>query len=584
MPVMLAICVPLYACAAIVVIRRCRVRSPWSWLLLAAFIGCGVLISGRHTRFSGDDQFLVATTGRSYAIVPHALDAGARVYVDRTYEIDSLPEHLRGATYIRTANDDRECTAAAIMHLPLRAGTTIFVAYAAYDTVRPAWLRSFSPTRETLHVDIQHFVLFRRTVPHDTELVLGGNAVRGSTVGDNRRAKYFVILDDELRQTPRAPYVTVRDTANAAAEVSVATGADGSDSVRGVLVTALRNHAAWLAGGRHDIDLRFSVRDATLDSLVLENVRLRYADFVAATLHHARISASDLSHIQCEHARFTGGSELICCDLTGANFDNADLRHVDFSGSKLDRANLTGALLDSADFTGADLDGVVFEPETLPDVRGLARASNLSGMRFASYPGALVELRAKLDELGYDDQKHQVTAAIERERTDRAATGERLLRVAFFGFTCDYGMSIWKPLFLLARLLGFMFPLYLILALARPSSLLVTRKETVEVSVSSETEGETDVDAEIEGDASASAIDRGGAVRAIVRVAVFTVVSAFSIGRDEINIAAWVLRVLPHEVRFRARGAIRVLSGVHAILSFYLFILWVLLYLKNPFE
>jgi hypothetical protein len=63
-----------------------------------------------------------------------------------------------------------------------------------------------------------------------------------------------------------------------------------------------------------------------------------------------------------------------------------------------------------------------------------------------------------------------------------------------------------------------------------------------------------------------------------------TVLAGFTISHEQFNVSEWILRLLPTERRARARGGARVISGIHAIAGFYLVILWLLLYLKNPFE
>ncbi|AHB49654.1 hypothetical protein W911_16565 [Hyphomicrobium nitrativorans NL23] len=84
---------------------------------------------------------------------------------------------------------------------------------------------------------------------------------------------------------------------------------------------------------------------------------LKSCDFSGATLRHA-----DLTRTVLTHARLVGA------DLTGARLVEADLVQVDFSG-----ADFTGADVTGADFDGANLAGV----KGLDTAKGLDRALNL---------------------------------------------------------------------------------------------------------------------------------------------------------------------------------------------------------------
>lgn len=88
---------------------------------------------------------------------------------------------------------------------------------------------------------------------------------------------------------------------------------------------------------------------------------LKSCDFSGATLRHA-----DLTRTVLTHARLVGA------DLTGARLVEADLVQVDFSG-----ADLTGADVTGADFDGANLAGV----KGLDTVKGLDQALNLDKVR-----------------------------------------------------------------------------------------------------------------------------------------------------------------------------------------------------------
>ena len=60
--------------------------------------------------------------------------------------------------------------------------------------------------------------------------------------------------------------------------------------------------------------------------------------------------------------------------------------------------------------------------------------------------------------------------------------------------------------------------------------------------------------------------------------------SAFHIGWREFNVGTWITRLQPREYILRAKGWVRSLSGLQALISVYLLALAVLSYFGCPFE
>jgi uncharacterized protein YjbI with pentapeptide repeats len=69
------------------------------------------------------------------------------------------------------------------------------------------------------------------------------------------------------------------------------------------------------------------------------------------------------------------------------------------SGALLRRTDLSGANL-----TGANLGLAVFEPVSLPELRGMAAAENLDLLTYDTNPDALVQLRKQFEDGGFRDQ------------------------------------------------------------------------------------------------------------------------------------------------------------------------------------
>jgi hypothetical protein len=64
----------------------------------------------------------------------------------------------------------------------------------------------------------------------------------------------------------------------------------------------------------------------------------------------------------------------------------------------------------------------------------------------------------------------------------------------------------------------------------------------------------------------------------------FSLMSAFNIGFRDFNFGRWLRMLLPQELDLRPVGFARTVSGVQALLSVYLFALFLLTYFGRPFE
>jgi alpha-tubulin suppressor-like RCC1 family protein len=116
---------------------------------------------------------------------------GAKVYVDRTYTYENVPESVQGLTYIQTGNGDQGSSGSSFLTFSIDREAVVYVAY--NGTAPPAWLaNNFVPTGETLVVakPVQRmtFHLYARTVPAGS-VTLGGNVG-----GDGSAAMYTVML------------------------------------------------------------------------------------------------------------------------------------------------------------------------------------------------------------------------------------------------------------------------------------------------------------------------------------------------------------------------------------------------------
>ncbi len=76
----------------------------------------------------------------------------------------------------------------------------------------------------------------------------------------------------------------------------------------------------------------------------------------------------------------------------------------------------------------------------------------------------------------------------------------------------------------------------------------------------------------------------GGWRTAILYGSFFSLLASFHLGWRELNVGVWISRLQPVEMSFRARGWVRVVSGIQSLMSVYLLAIWALTYFGYPFE
>jgi serine/threonine protein kinase len=141
---------------------------------------------------SGSDLRVVA--GSSGGLAP-----GQPVYTDRAYAYRDLPAWLTRATYIVTANRDKDSVDNTFwLTLTVNTPVRLYVAHSDGHTVKPSWLHAFTDTGADLtFVDNEQrtvvLSLFARDYPAG-DIVLGGNAVPGS----GSHSMYTVVMQDTI--------------------------------------------------------------------------------------------------------------------------------------------------------------------------------------------------------------------------------------------------------------------------------------------------------------------------------------------------------------------------------------------------
>ncbi len=72
--------------------------------------------------------------------------------------------------------------------------------------------------------------------------------------------------------------------------------------------------------------------------------------------------------------------------------------------------------------------------------------------------------------------------------------------------------------------------------------------------------------------------------RALGTAALFSMISAFNIGFREVNLGRWIRLMQPREFDIKARGWLRVVSGLQSLASVYLLALAILSHFGTPFD
>lgn len=148
---------------------------------------------------------VVATSGASYEVA-EGLAIGSMAYSDRTFTYTQVPFELAGATYIRTANDDKLSQATSFLSFDVNQAVIVYVAHDDRYAVKPAWLQSFTDTGLDLQINVT-FSVYAKDFPPGT-IQLGGN-VNPVEVEDNNM--YTVILaPQQLPTVPPPPPTELR--------------------------------------------------------------------------------------------------------------------------------------------------------------------------------------------------------------------------------------------------------------------------------------------------------------------------------------------------------------------------------------
>ena len=346
---------------------------------------------------------------------------------------------------------------------------------------------------------------------------------------------------------------------------------DGVERTRPELDKILAEHEKYITS---------NYTEGKLANLI--SAKLRGADLSGASLQGANLFAADLQE-----------AKLAAADLQGALLSDADLQRANLRSAKLQGAILFAADLREAKLAAADLQGAILnfselqgavmnDVRGLPDITGLAFAKGLSTIVFRprNIP-RFVAWKKALQETGYTKASKELVAAI--RRNNQPALWETIL----FDWTCEFGANPLRPLVVLLWLWVAGTAAYL-LGLAKGSGsglYLLATGEKIPA-----------------GNRSNRVLRlrwqmprRGAgwkfpfrfaryAGRALGTAALFSMMSAFNIGFREVNLGRWIRLMQPREFDIKARGWLRVVSGLQSLTSVYLLALAILSHFGTPFD
>lgn len=172
--------------------------------IILALLGVVLIIISRSIQPSTQPKPIVSnlsvTTLREYAVDEGGLKVGAPAFIDNTsYYFIQVPSFLEGATYIKTANDDK-CLpdpSKYVLSFDIDRPVKIYIAHDDRYLTKPVWMSSFSPTQESVNLNLPgagagRYTLYARDYPAG-KVVLGSN-IDGDCRLEGNYGMYSVIL------------------------------------------------------------------------------------------------------------------------------------------------------------------------------------------------------------------------------------------------------------------------------------------------------------------------------------------------------------------------------------------------------
>ncbi len=383
-------------------------------------------------------------------------------------------------------------------------------------------------------------------------------------------------------------------------------------------------------------DLTYSdFRRSNLGETVLRGANLTCARLEGAYLGGADLTDTDLSSNTLLDARFDHAiltrtilrgkvlrglifieAKMNEADLTGSDLTNAELNGADLSNAKLTNSLLINVNLNAANLEGADLSGATYEVSTHPTPKAIAFAKNIEQMTHTGDSASLAQLRALFKETGFRDQERKITYALKSRQgeflwkaceRDGGICFEYWVNRILFDLTSQYGMNPGRVLIIVLIIFSGSTLLYWgLIHRSSDSGLSIIvpadrdrQNQPIWLLANLSSTGEQ--------------IQEGGFITkkgysirpkdiqhprnlgywkelvrrewVLLRVScLFSLMSTFNLKFRDVDFGRWLRQLMTKEYDIKAKGWVRTVSGIQALLSLYFIALLLITYFGRPFE
>jgi uncharacterized protein YjbI with pentapeptide repeats len=291
-------------------------------------------------------------------------------------------------------------------------------------------------------------------------------------------------------------------------------------------------------------------------------------DFYGAKLMGASIKWSNLRGASFQNA-----------NLSGANIVDNDLSDADFSGATLNGVMLQNSDLTSADFSNADVSGLVYEPKLggIPNLAALSTAKNLEKMTYKNNPAGLIQLREEFRHAGFRNSEELINYAINNARVTKELTSKNftdrlqgLFEYVLFQLPTAWGAHPFRAFTLILLGIAICCPFYFLFIFRNyydESNYFscINRSSTDQTKISS------------------TRLATNSIFNAALWGLYLSVLAAFNIGWQGLNLRAWIIKLQPKYFEVEGKGWPRVVTGVQALFSVYMLVMFVLSYFGRSF-
>lgn len=224
-----------------------------------------------------------ASTGKSYKV--SKLSKGSQIYVDRSFQITSVPSYLQGASFVQTVMDDKKETDKFELVTFMKKAVVVYVAYDPRGSVLPAWLNGWHKTGDVIGTNdpkMKSLQVYSKLVDYwqvyPRPFIMGGNMASPAA---GAQANYIVIAVER-------PVIGNLEAENAVVKgakiASDHAGYDGKGFVD--FVNDKQDYIEWTTDikvpGTYTLSFKFSNGSANTRSLALSanNVAVGTASFL----------------------------------------------------------------------------------------------------------------------------------------------------------------------------------------------------------------------------------------------------------------------------------------------------------------